>query len=505
MLNFIDNFLNKITMYRLMLYFLMLLVAIAALLSLLGKIPFGVLAILSSAVFLLIACWAINNLLAKLFRVPVNTESMYITALILALIITPVLSQPGFVFLFWVSLIAMASKYILAWQRKHIFNPAAFAVVITAFVLHQAAGWWVASSWLLPFVVIGGALVIRKLKRFDMVLSFFLVSLAANLILGLRQGSTWPVLLQQYVFVLPTFFFALVMFSEPLTAPPTKKWQVVYGALVGVLFAPQWHVGNYYSTPEIALVLGNIFSYIVSPKAKWLLELTTIKQLAPSITDFIFKPDRPVRFEPGQYLEWTLPVPKPDSRGNRRYFTIASSPTEPELHLGSKFYEQPSTFKQVLQKLTPGSKVLAGQLTGDFVLPKDPQQKLVFIAGGIGITPFRSMLKYLLDTKQARPITLFYSNRSAAEIVYQDVLDQAANQLGTKIIYALTDPQTPAGWSGHKGMVDAALITQEVPDYKERTFYVSGPHGMVTAFQQTLAQLGVPKRQIKTDFFPGYV
>jgi len=505
MLTWIDNFLNRITMYRLMLYFLTVLIVGAVILSVLGKIPFGAQAIISSTLFLIAACWVFNTVLSRLFRVPTNVESVYITALILALIITPVSSRSGFYFLLWAALLAMASKYIVAWRRKHLFNPAAFAVVVTAFVLQQTAGWWVANNWLLPLVLVGGLLMVRKLRRFHLVIAFLLMALVADVALGSLQGTALPTILQQFVFVLPTFFFAFVMLTEPLTTPPTKNLQMVYGALVGVLFAPQWHIGNYYSLPEIALVIGNVLSYIVSPKAKWLLELKGKNQLAPTVTELVFQPDRPVNFQPGQYLEWTLPHRKPDTRGNRRYFTIASSPTEPTLRLGSKFYDRPSTFKQALQTLSPGAKVLAGQLAGDFVLPKDKSQKLVFIAGGIGITPFRSMLQFLLDKKQPRPITLFYSNRSASDVVYQEVLDQAVQQLGIKVVYTLTDPNVPTDWHGRTGLVNAAMIKQEVPDYQQSTFYLSGPHSMVTAFEQTLKQIGLPGHQIKTDFFPGFV
>ncbi len=492
-------------MYRLVLYVLTAFVIVAAILGFAGKLPFSGWAILGQWAFLVAICWIVNETLAKLFKVPANVESVYITAFILSLLITPSLSIGNLMFCFWAGLIAMASKYLIAWQRKHIFNPTAFALVVTAFALGQSAGWWIANSWMLPFVIIGGVLIVRKIKRFDLVISFFLTSIATTLIFGFRGSINLAEIIRQYIFILPTFFFAFIMLTEPLTTPPTKKWQMVYGALVGILFAPQWHIGNYYSTPEIALVLGNIFSYIVSPKAKLLLILKDKLNLAPSINQLIFVPDRTMAFQPGQYLEWTLPANKPDTRGNRRYFTIASSPTESTIQLGVKFYEPPSTFKRDLKSLVPGQTILAGQLAGDFTLPKDPTKKLIFIAGGIGITPFRSMLKYLLDTKQTRPITLLYSNRTVEDIVYKDILDRASQEMGIKVIYALTDKNVPADWTGRTGFIDAAAIKQEAPGYQHSLFYLSGPRSMVTAFEQTLASMNVPKNRIKTDFFPGYV
>jgi ferredoxin-NADP reductase len=151
-----------------------------------------------------------------------------------------------------------------------------------------------------------------------------------------------------------------------------------------------------------------------------------------------------------------------------------------------------------------GQKIVAAQLSGDFTLPKNPKEKLVFIAGGIGVTPFRSMIKYLVDKNEKRDVVMFYSNRTAADIAYKDVFDEAQSRLGIKTIYTLTDKNTPSTWTGKIGYVDANMVVREVPDYLSRTFYLSGPHSMVTAFEQTLKDLGVSHSQIKIDFFPGF-
>jgi ferredoxin-NADP reductase len=222
--------------------------------------------------------------------------------------------------------------------------------------------------------------------------------------------------------------------------------------------------------------------------------------------DFIIPQKNKMAFTPGQYMEWTIPHKKTDSRGNRRYFTIASSPTEETLRLGVKFYPNGSSYKKAMAAIDTQTPIVGAQLSGDFTLPKDTKQKLVFIAGGIGITPFRSMIKYLLDINQARPIILFYVNKTVNEIVYTDVFNQAAVQLGIKTIYTLTDQtQVPPNWQQKTGRIDATMIRQEIPDFMERTFYLSGPHTMVTAYKETLHAMGVPGKQIKIDFFPGFV
>ena len=138
---------------------------------------------------------------------------------------------------------------------------------------------------------------------------------------------------------------------------------------------------------------------------------------------------------------------------------------------------------------------MASQLAGEFILPKDPNQKLVFISGGIGVTPFRSIAKYLLDTHASRPIIHLYSNKTADEIVYKDIFDRAEKELGIKTIYISTS-QT--------GRLSEFMIQDLVPDFKDRVFYLSGPHSLVTAFTGILHTLGISGRQIKIDFFPGY-
>jgi ferredoxin-NADP reductase len=261
-----------------------------------------------------------------------------------------------------------------------------------------------------------------------------------------------------------------------------------------------------YSTPELALVIGNAFSYLVSPRQTLTLQLKRRAKLAPDILDFTFKPSQKLDFVPGQYMEFTLGHVHPDSRGNRRYFTLASSPTEGVVRLGVRFYEQGSSFKRTLYTMGGRGTMLAGSLAGDFTLPDDPERKLAFIAGGIGITPFRSMLKYLVDTRQRRDIVLLYANRTAQDIVYKDVLGEAEVALGTKVVYTLTDAAAiPRAWTGSRGRISEELLLQTMPDFSDRIFYLSGPPDMVRAHEQVLRKMGVPRSQIKKDFFPGLV
>jgi ferredoxin-NADP reductase/Na+-translocating ferredoxin:NAD+ oxidoreductase RnfD subunit len=504
----IDEVLDRITMYRLVLYVLLAYIGIATALSAAGQLPFTPLALLVSTALLVGLCWAANTVLARIFDIPANVESSILTGLILALILDPAKSFADVQLLGWAAILAMASKYIVSLHNKHIFNPAAIAVLVTAVTLRETASWWVGTGSMLPVTVVGGLLIMRKVRQEAMVASFIAAALvvvcAASLVLHVNIGSE----LQLLVVESPLVFFASIMLTEPLTAPPTRGLRCIYGALVGALFVPQVHVGSIYSTPELALVIGNAFSYLVSPRQTVTLQLKRRAKVAPDIVDFTFKPSQKLDYLPGQYMEFTLGHAHTDSRGNRRYFTLASSPTEGVVRLGVRFYEQGSSFKRTLYTMggRGNTTMLAGSLAGDFTLPDDSARKLAFIAGGIGITPFRSMLKYLVDTRQRRDIVLLYANRTAQDIVYKDVLGEAEAALGTRVVYTLTDTAAiPRGWTGGRGRISEELLLQTMPDFRERTFYLSGPPNMVRAHEQVLRKVGVPRNQIKKDFFPGLV
>ncbi len=502
----LDRLLDRVTIYRLVLYVLVAYVAIAEVLALFGLLPFSPLALLVSTLFLVLISWAANTLLARILHVPANVESAAITALILSLIITPITSPEGLQLLGWAAILAMASKYILARNSRHFFNPAAVAVVVTSFTLGESASWWVGTASMLPVVLLGGLVILRKVRQEEMAGVFLAVALLTVGLVSLIQRLSLTRELQQLLVESPLFFFASIMLTEPRTAPPTRRLKALYGALVGVLFIPQIHIGSLYSTPELSLLVGNAFSYLVGPKQTLVLQLRKRAKLSPSIVEFAFKPAHKLAFAPGQYMEFTLAHPHADARGNRRYFTLASSPTEDMVRLGVRFYERSSSFKRAMFTMGPRATIVAAHVAGDFTLPDDEAQKLAFIAGGIGITPFRSMLKYLLDTRQQRDITLLYASSSAQDIAYKDVLADAQSRLGVKVFYTLTGGSpAPAGWSGYTGRIDVGMIQSAIPDYRERTFYLSGPPEMVRGHARVLKALGVPVWRIKKDYFPGLV
>lgn len=498
----IDKLLDQITMYRLVLYELMALVVTSSVFSFLKIVPYGPMPLVFSTALILAACWITNRTFARVFAVPTNTESIYITALILALILDPVTATDakGISALIFASVWAIASKFIFALGRKHLFNPAAFGVVLPAFLLDHPATWWVGGNLpLLPLVLTGGLLIVRKIRRFDLVATFILIDLAT--VLATTPPPQYGIALAQALLSSPLLFFAFVMLTEPLTSPTARWPRIAFGGLVGFLSAPSVHIGSFYLTPELALLIGNVIAYFSAPKERFMMTLERIEESAVGAYDFIFSPDRRLAFQAGQFLEWTLGLNHPDSRGNRRYFTVASAPTENFVRLGVKFYPHASAFKRALATMAPGDTIYASQLSGDFTLPTDPDARLAFLAGGIGITPFRSMLQYLLDRGEARPIVVLYGNERVEDIAYRNVLDAAYRQLGIRTIYAVTQDAEPGQY---RGFIDARLVRQAIPDYRSRTFYISGPQAMVKTLRRMLRTMGVQRSRIKVDFFPGF-
>ncbi len=506
MIKLIDNFLNKITMYRLTQYCLIYIWLFGLVLSVLNILPYAPLDFIFSGLVIFIVCFFTNTLFVYFFKAPSNVESVYITAFILMLLISPQKPLDHIYFLVLSSILAIASKYILAINKKHIFNPAAFGVAAAAFLINQYAVWWIGTLYMAPIVLVCGFLIVRKIQRADLVLSFFITSIILTAGYSFFHNQNVPFILKQVIIDSPWMFLAFVMLTEPMTTPPKKSFRITYGMFVGFLFAPFVHLGNFYFSPELALLTGNIFSYIVSPKEKLILTLKEKIKIATNTFDFIFLSNKKLKFIPGQYMEWTLYHTNQDNRGIRRYFTVASSPTESEIRIGVKFYEKSSSYKKTLESLNVNDKIVASQLAGDFTLPKDRNKKLIFLAGGIGITPFRSMVKYLIDNNEKRDIIIFYANKSFSDIAYKEVFDMAQKNLGITTIYTLSDlNDIPLHFNCEIGLINKEMILEKAKDYKERMFYISGPKSMIDSFDKTLKEMGINKNQIKTDFFPGFV
>lgn len=501
----IDHILNAVTMYRLILYSLIAETIIAFILTALGQLPFSVSQLFFSLVLIGLTAFVTDKALAALFRATTNYESSIISSLILFFVIAPITDTNDTLIIILASILTIASKYLLAINKKHIFNPVAIALFIIGLLGFGNAIWWAGSVVLLPFFALFGFFLVRKLRRFKLVLSFMLAAISTLTLFNLQNGVAPATSITQIFTSWPLVFFATVMLTEPLTSPGTKKLRVIYGAIIGVFFGSQFSFGPIFSSPEFALIIGNIFAYLTGSREKLFLTFKEKKEIAENIYEFSFSHTRKFAFKPGQYMEWTLPNVPLDSRGNRRYFTISSAPTEEEIKISIKYIpDQSSNFKKSLHLLKPNNLIIANQLGGDFVLPNDPNKKLIFVAGGIGLTPFRSMLQYLLDMKGKRDIVFFYFAATEKEFAYKELFETAAKQMPLKIVYSVTGKEVSKNWHGETGRLSAELIEKYCPDYKERTFYLSGPNMMVENYKKQLHALRVDSKNIITDYFPGF-
>jgi len=220
--------------------------------------------------------------------------------------------------------------------------------------------------------------------------------------------------------------------------------------------------------------------------------LRATKQEANDTFSFVFAPEQPLQWKAGQLLRYVLNHPNPDDRGVERFFSIASAPHEKHVMLTTRFASKSSSFKKALKNLRRGDAVEAHDLEGDFVVD-DSKKTFVFIAGGIGITPFRAILLDLDYNKKPLNVQLLYANRDN-DFPYRKELDALRGQ----------HPEFRIDYVVGPNRIYDKSIPRLVPDIEKPMLYVSGPEPMVESMDETLKKIGVPEERIKNDFFPGY-
>lgn len=484
---YVDRIVNRITMYRLTLYMLMTLAGVSVLLAVFGIVQFDPFAMVFGALTLVVSSIVANAAFAYMFGVHRNGDSALITAFILFFIFSPPVSIVNGVVLALVAVAAAASKYLLVWRGRHIFNPAAIAAMLVGLVGLQQASWWIGTGPLIFITIIPATLLLYKTRRLRMGLTFISTAILTVLVVSTFKGVEVDAVTSLVVNSWPVVFLAGFMLSEPLTQPPRHYQRLVYALIVGILIGSQITIGMFLVTPEIALVLGNIYGFWCGQRQGLRLKLIGRKQLSRDQVEYIFKPSHPLDYVPGQYLELHTPHAHADSRGERRMFTIAAAPGADTIRIALRHYTPSSTFKKTMQTLPIGTVMTATGIYGDFLLPKKPSDKLLFIAGGIGITPFRAHLEWLLQQNQSRDGVLLYSVRDESDVVFEDIL--RAKEHGVQLIVVTTP-------------LDQKTLASYVPDIASRHVYISGPPPMVDALDSSARKLGATR--IHRDHFNGY-
>ncbi|OGH02601.1 MAG: hypothetical protein A2798_03105 [Candidatus Levybacteria bacterium RIFCSPHIGHO2_01_FULL_37_17] len=221
-----------------------------------------------------------------------------------------------------------------------------------------------------------------------------------------------------------------------------------------------------------------------------ILKLIDKRKELKGITTFIFKPDKKIKWIAGQYLIYSLPHENSDLRGKQRFFTISSAPHQNFPSITTRIEKGASSFKNTLDKLKIGGVIYAKGPDGDFVLEKNSEQN-IFIAGGIGITPFIAILRDLSFKKNPYKIKLLYANKNSS-ILFKKELDQLSFQnKNFEVEYFIG-----------RRKLKKETVRQFIS--KKATFFVSGPDPMVADFEYYLRKNGVVDNRLKLDYFSGY-
>lgn len=494
-IDYLDAWLGRMTMYRLVVYGLSAIGLAALGLMMVGYLPYSPAAFVAGAGWLVGVSYGANRVLGWLFGVRPHSESAVITGLILALLFVPPTAVGEWLQLALVAVIAMASKYVLVIRGRHIFNPAAIAVVIASFSGLAYAAWWIATPALLPVTAVVAVLVLFRTRRLQMAGVFLAAAIAA---IVAKSAITTGVSLGAVTMALtswPLVFFAGIMLCEPLTLPPRRHQQFIEAALVGLFLGVAPHVSTFTTTPATALVFGNLLAWYWGARSVVKLRFVGKKQLTPTIYDFVFDSNKP-RFLPGQYLELTLVHSHADARGMRRLFSIIGQPGDERIAIGTRLPEKHSSFKRALMNLRTGQTVYATRVGGDFVLPRDESVPVVLIAGGIGVTPY---ISHIMSAGN-RHVSLVYAVSSLADVAYSSQLRQY--DVDVTIVSPDDGPLPDGSWRHVTAPRLTRDILRQIIRIDERPLvYVSGPPAMVNATKRDVRALGL---RCKTDHFAGY-
>ncbi|KQT71203.1 FAD-dependent oxidoreductase [Microbacterium sp. Leaf436] len=501
---------GRVSMYRLVMFSLGLLALIALVLSFAGQVGPQPLEIVVSAVVLALAC-ALTDLAAQsLLRMPRRLESSLITAAILLFVLRPTLEPIGLAGLVLAGVVASASKYLLAWRGRHIFNPAATGAAVLTIVSIWApdlgsSAWWVGSPWMAAPVLVLGVLLLVRTDKLPVVVTFWLVAMTVAFVRTTVQFQSAgfpvdvPAVLLQVAFSSPFLFLGAFMLSEPLTLPPRRAQQYVVAVVVGVLAGWPLAVGAITLGQERALLIGNLVAFLLCLRAAVRLRVERRRDLTPTVRELTFHAARPFSFSPGQYLELDVPHRRPDGRGTRREFSIASAPEDlPEVRIAFKDGSQ-SSYKKALAAVEPGGTLAVTGVWGDFVLPARPTAPVLMVAAGIGVTPFVSQLRHLAATGQRRDAVLAYVVSGSDELAFRD--DIVASGIPV-VVFSPDEPvDLPTGWVwAGPDRVDAEGLLRAVPDLAQRAAYVSGPPRLIAALAPALGKA----KSLTTDAFAGY-
>jgi ferredoxin-NADP reductase len=229
------------------------------------------------------------------------------------------------------------------------------------------------------------------------------------------------------------------------------------------------------------------------------------EEVAEGTMAFHFSRPAGLQFQAGQSINLGLiDPPETDAKGNRRTFSIANAPFEDEIMVATRMRD--TAFKRVLKTMPAGTKLRIQGPTGRFTLDAGDARPAVMIAGGIGITPFLSIVRQAAHDALRRKLVLVYSNRRPEDAAFlAELIQLEGRNPNYRFVGTMVEMDKSAmPWKGERGFVDRALLERALGDLAAPTYYLAGPPGMVQAMSKILVEAGVPQDRIRTDEFFGY-
>ena len=235
-----------------------------------------------------------------------------------------------------------------------------------------------------------------------------------------------------------------------------------------------------------------------------IIKLKNRKEVAAGTMAFHFEKPTGFTFTPGQAGDFTLSnPPETDAEGNKRSFSLTGAPYEEDLIIATRMRD--TAFKRSLKEIPLGSELTLDAPWGELVLDSDTSIPAVFLTGGIGITPIRSIVLQATREKLPQKLVLFFSNRHPEDAAFLDDLTQAEKENPNfTCIPTMTKIDDPSLWKGETGPIDKAMLHRHLDDLNKPIYYVTGPPEMVSAMQKLLKDAGVNAANVRAEEFSGY-
>jgi ferredoxin-NADP reductase len=235
------------------------------------------------------------------------------------------------------------------------------------------------------------------------------------------------------------------------------------------------------------------------------IKLKNRREIVAGTMAFHFEKPAGFTFTPGQAGDFTLAnPPETDAEGNKRSFSLAGAPYEPDLIIATRMRN--TAFKRSLKVVPLGTELTLDAPWGELTLHDDVTIPAVFLTGGIGITPVRSIVLQATHDKLGRKLILFYSNHRPEDAAFLDELAQAQNENPNFTLIATMTKMEESSqpWHGETGTIDRAMLLRSLGDLSTPIYYISGPPGMVNAMQKMLSEAGVKSSNVRAEEFSGY-